>query len=532
MSRIKIVGTSDESVKESVRLTQHMLEVVGAQSFTTSLNDIRKGLSYNTYRRFLKFNCHIGQRKLLLNEIEFLTRYAKGGPSIMCYVGAAPCEHLTILLAMFPEMRFLLVDPNFCIIDTPHQCYVYQNPDIISQSARGIVQTYARGHTHQKRGVNYLQIMPLLGADGVHNMLLRDVESAAYQKDHMDRTFGSGFSSLAHAINQPHQSTRIFIIQDYMSIDLANMLAGVLKGQVFFASDLRTNLFGPNPLDLDILLNDLLQMSVIDIMRPVMSMLKFHPPFFGKDDPTRELLLSSDALESLRVKFPQIAYVTSVCGYDPVAAYLSGKYYQFKAKDVLIQPWAPPGSSEARLVITKASISRKILEEYLADDWENRCMTVRMLRTYKPFDLFEKELRDGLSKLRYDQCFDCTLELSILSEYLEASKKILRKGTQPSLAKLIQSINKKLRYNLATNLSSKCSIHGFMRTAVENHANSHVFIKLPDSAIHRVTLSGPSRGVIRVLDPSAQAFLFVAHDKVPTRMARRFYEYFLQTSCQ
>ena len=61
-------------------------------------------------------NQHIGQRKLLLAEVQFLTRYAKASnmnvnrKAIVVYVGAAPGHHLSMLSVMFPFAKFILYD--------------------------------------------------------------------------------------------------------------------------------------------------------------------------------------------------------------------------------------------------------------------------------------------------------------------------------------------------------------------------------------------------------------------------------------
>eukprot|EP01028_Stygiella_incarcerata_P000864 TRINITY_DN1136_c0_g1_i1.p2 TRINITY_DN1136_c0_g1~~TRINITY_DN1136_c0_g1_i1.p2 ORF type:complete len:413 (-),score=120.13 TRINITY_DN1136_c0_g1_i1:1478-2629(-) len=57
---------------------------------------------------------HWGQRKLLLSEIEFLTRYSsRGEPRLVVYAGAAPGTHIDLLhCVLFPELRFILVDPS------------------------------------------------------------------------------------------------------------------------------------------------------------------------------------------------------------------------------------------------------------------------------------------------------------------------------------------------------------------------------------------------------------------------------------
>eukprot|EP01113_Clastostelium_recurvatum_P023758 TRINITY_DN2832_c0_g1_i4.p1 TRINITY_DN2832_c0_g1~~TRINITY_DN2832_c0_g1_i4.p1 ORF type:complete len:249 (+),score=62.08 TRINITY_DN2832_c0_g1_i4:51-797(+) len=67
---------------------------------------------------------HWGQRKLLLSEIEFLSRFASAsaaGPSsssssssssmVVVYAGAAPGTHIPFLQRLFPRLRWILVDP-------------------------------------------------------------------------------------------------------------------------------------------------------------------------------------------------------------------------------------------------------------------------------------------------------------------------------------------------------------------------------------------------------------------------------------
>ncbi|BBI30265.1 poly A polymerase regulatory subunit [Acanthamoeba castellanii medusavirus] len=56
---------------------------------------------------------HWGQRKLLMSEIEFLTRYGHTSSSrTVVYAGAAPGTHTNWLADIFPDLKFVLVDPN------------------------------------------------------------------------------------------------------------------------------------------------------------------------------------------------------------------------------------------------------------------------------------------------------------------------------------------------------------------------------------------------------------------------------------
>jgi 23S rRNA U2552 (ribose-2'-O)-methylase RlmE/FtsJ len=54
---------------------------------------------------------HWGQRKLLMNEIEFLAEYGEDGDTVV-YVGAAPGNHIKFLSEeLFTELKFILIDP-------------------------------------------------------------------------------------------------------------------------------------------------------------------------------------------------------------------------------------------------------------------------------------------------------------------------------------------------------------------------------------------------------------------------------------
>lgn len=55
--------------------------------------------------------CHWGQRKLLLSEIEFITKYYDKA-KIVVYAGAAPGTHILCLAQLFPKLKFVLVDPR------------------------------------------------------------------------------------------------------------------------------------------------------------------------------------------------------------------------------------------------------------------------------------------------------------------------------------------------------------------------------------------------------------------------------------
>ena len=66
--------------------------------------------SFHTENKFRSVE-HLGQRKLLIQEIMFLTRYSDKG-DIVLYVGASPGLHIPLLSILFPDLTFILYDPS------------------------------------------------------------------------------------------------------------------------------------------------------------------------------------------------------------------------------------------------------------------------------------------------------------------------------------------------------------------------------------------------------------------------------------
>ena len=86
-------------------------------------------LEYRRRQRNEKKSIHWGQWKLLLTEIEFLTRFWNpqdvSTPKIV-YAGAAPGKHIPFLSLLFPAMEFHLYDPRKFHIQETDKIHLYQ----------------------------------------------------------------------------------------------------------------------------------------------------------------------------------------------------------------------------------------------------------------------------------------------------------------------------------------------------------------------------------------------------------------------
>lgn len=75
-----------------------------------TFNDISHMVDYKSYESDPRI-LHVGQRKLMINEVQFLTEITTSKP-IVIYAGAAPGNKTGFLSELFPDVTFLLVDPN------------------------------------------------------------------------------------------------------------------------------------------------------------------------------------------------------------------------------------------------------------------------------------------------------------------------------------------------------------------------------------------------------------------------------------
>jgi hypothetical protein len=87
-------------------------QVLHLMPFTKMLRclDFVRPIEYSPAVHRMSNALHFGQLKLLLSEIEFLTRYGHLARKVV-YVGASPGLHIGVLLKMFPDHKFYLYDP-------------------------------------------------------------------------------------------------------------------------------------------------------------------------------------------------------------------------------------------------------------------------------------------------------------------------------------------------------------------------------------------------------------------------------------
>jgi len=392
-------------------------------------------LPYSHQLALKRMGCHAGQRKLLLTEIEFLTCCAVNSNFII-YAGSAPCEKLPILLQMFPDKKFLLIDPNFHSFHAPDAevQIVYQNVDRIGSetlaNTRKDMKLKDRKHLNaedRKRLMNIsLQDHPKMYKHAYTGdmSLVANIDHATKMREIQQEFETKHYKCLAGDIIRG--TSRVYIIQDYLTEPLCRLISESIREassefkspvNICFISDLRSNFFAPEPIDLDFMWNDALQLIFLKLLQPTFSMLKFHPPymFYEASLPLIEEMNAHSARHKI---FPVIAADLKTCkdtyGLDFLKTYKSRspQYRYIKSSAIWLQAWAPTSSSEARLIISKADIDADY-QIYDARIWDDKFQYSKMMRGYAYYGAFYESIRD-LPGHTYDGCFDCALEIIIL----------------------------------------------------------------------------------------------------------------------
>jgi hypothetical protein len=376
---------------------------------------------------------------------------------------------------MYPEIKFLLIDPHYHAFDDDH-VYVYQNNQAVDDTnyrrflgiVRSGIQENKSEYNNAMRLTNALFYKTGEYADLLFSLdpLRQDYDSAknAYElfidESHVDL--------ISDMINGEHM---IYVIQDYMTIQLAELLkksfTAARATEWLLISDMRTDMiYAGVPTDMDFVWNDAIQMAVIKIMRPKVSMIKFHPPYYATRDVPIVLSLAryTGADPKLKTMAADILYCKRNLNLDMIASYRKYLHMYLASSDVYLQAWARSTSGETRLIITREDID-KPYQNYDHTVWDAKFAYLNTLRGYAYFADFYEIVKSHPKNI-YCGCFDCMLELLVLSDYLlgprsnmsidiSAAIKIASEKTD-ELFELVQIFNDILLYSR----DLKCVFHG------------------------------------------------------------------------
>lgn len=351
---------------------------------------------------------HVGQLKLMLTEIEFLTEFLTDRNEIaaMLYAGSAPCHHLYTIMEMFPNMTFILVDPNPHIIkfrasellshfnsNLGDQILYFRTGSAIPPEGRGReinIWDFGRNEViRRSRNISgHVDSRYISTKDGIFSGNMKYANQMVDVIENLGGPFPGKF--------------RIFIVEDYFTVEMAKAFAGK---NVLFCSDIRTNTSqNPDkedaPTDLDILWNSAQQYIWLNEMQPRACMLKFRPPYMIDKITEIPGYVKADIDRAAQM------------GLDLVTNYMAGKFIYIKAKHIYIQAFPGRSSTESRLICT----DYKAMQAYDNYEWENKYLWynkfVRQLVYYGNVHMHNQAM--GI-----DGCADCNLMIRIFRDYFK-----------------------------------------------------------------------------------------------------------------
>jgi hypothetical protein len=107
----------------------HTLKLGGDRFMKLQLDAPQKVYERPNLTSCIYSSVHVGQRKLLIGEIYFLSSYEHKSKNVI-YIGAACGSHIPVLCELFGEHKFILYDPGaFSKVMTE---YAEKNPDRVS----------------------------------------------------------------------------------------------------------------------------------------------------------------------------------------------------------------------------------------------------------------------------------------------------------------------------------------------------------------------------------------------------------------
>lgn len=255
-----------------------------------TFDNIKGRLPYVDSSDLPKTSVHIGQRKLFLGELQFLTQITKEDKEdiIVVYAGAAPSNHTGYLAGLFPRVKFLLVDPNrFVVNEAPPVPRPLYHPTGSSKETR-------EAKLRRYKGI-------------VRNFKKRSI---------------------------PLQ-----IMNEYFTDDLARVI-GELMGKHYFISDIRTSHGESAVHTFDIIWNSAMQFNWTHLMKPVLSMFKFRLPFYMEENSEFRKYASENKEDFLLSKLNGIDFIEN----------FERKEFIYFDGVVNLQCFPGTASTEARLV--------------------------------------------------------------------------------------------------------------------------------------------------------------------------------------
>lgn len=345
---------------------------------------------------------HNGQRKLLLTEIQHMIHYLDTmyDEALVIYAGSAPSNKAIIYKELFPNTKFLFVDPNEHNIytngyDDTHYSYPVERNgkggDVVYITVPVGNNTYP--YKKEKEIIHYKNPTTIINRADMTDDLTRE-------DDFIDFVLDSTYT--------------YYIFEEYMTKELSEKLNTLLlkyrkekpNAKILFWSDIRTNIRETVVSDVDVMANTAmnyvwLKTLTKDLTGQFNSMLKFRVPFMdGESNPDWN-------------EFQQQVDEAKELGVDFVEMYNNGKFKWFNG-EIYTQAWSKVRSTECRLWSSLKDIQLDLVE-YDIHEHEDKLFYYNL---FERFGMkFENDYADR--ELGFDHCGDCSIESKIWSDYVD-----------------------------------------------------------------------------------------------------------------
>lgn len=446
-----------------------------------TFDDIKHKMDYrpNTGNNL---SLHIGQLKLLLSELQFLTE-AMDNPNdeaVFVYMGSAPSHHLPYINKWFPNVKFLLFDPaehylwfNLVAskstqyskdkIESVYYMKIYKGNRFDLSDRKFIGLNFERPVPRTPENVNsvnseYDALMKLSNdkiaaryvsalnnhkyviTEGLFSSKLASVISLLKTQIKSKLYFCSDIRSNIHSsgfVNIPESvKSRLYYSKKYKALesqanaqfskDSSNYELAVSEG----ASEI--------PEDIDIIWNAAQQFLFTTIISPDYFVHKFRMPFYlYKGD-----INDSNNIMNVLSKYKIYSEIFDECkehNVDFISAYHDGKMPYFNYTNLYIQAFAGETSTESRLVSNSLDVKM-----YEFSDYESKFFFYNSVYRLMYFNEQNKKYFDD--KIGLDGCNDCAIMLQIITNYNDKYANIVdRRDLNKTVVELCKSVDKILR---------------------------------------------------------------------------------------
>jgi hypothetical protein len=353
-------------------------------------------LKYGSGKSSYNLGLHIGQRKLLLSEVQFLNNNTQ---KYCIYPGSAPSHKTHFLSTLFPDVKFILIDPNIFEIKI-----VENNGLFRKQQHKDIVMLYY----------------------GFPTISLTYSGLKKKKNEIIEKLNDNEIDEMLNFIKTSNH--KIFIIEDFMT----NKLALILKklGTCNFISDIRSNVTNTSPIDFDIVWNRSMVHNWISTLQPEISMVKFRVPYFNEPEDFNDYEFAKESFNtSKNLKKGSI---------DFIAEYKNQKFKMSKAT-LYLQTWAGPTSTEMRGWIKKSDISNIV-------NYDHSEIEDKLFYYNKIIRVNYHENKFANKELHFCNCNDCAIESTIWQDYIKNISK--KEVTAKEIEHYINITNKVTSRNL------------------------------------------------------------------------------------